>query len=193
MKQPPGFNAELALVEPKGRYGSFVASQAIQLGVYPSQVIQPPDVDYWPLGPWLRPYDPCIYGNFCGPACSGPGEPIDALDRCCKAHDDCYTEKGYFACDCDLQLLNCVAGQTPNILTDGPNATFGALLVSTYFGLQYLLHCPIEVTAKEIAKAWHNPVTTVKKAAADLPNPVTEIGKAWHNPFDTLAKAFGGN
>jgi len=49
------------------------------------------------------------YGRYCGGNKMGPGDPIDALDRCCQAHDDCL---GTFAdwiipfkrkyCDCVL-------------------------------------------------------------------------------------------
>ncbi|MCP3028417.1 phospholipase [Halobacillus sp. A5] len=38
--------------------------------------------------------------NWCGPACSGPGEPVNAVDAACKAHDQCYLYYGdYCACD----------------------------------------------------------------------------------------------
>ncbi|HVE77696.1 MAG TPA: phospholipase A2 family protein [Gemmatimonadaceae bacterium] len=52
---------------------------------------------------------PCMYGRWCGPGCSGPGEPVDNLDRCCLAHDRCYETRGYFACSCDNTFLGCVA------------------------------------------------------------------------------------
>ena len=47
-----------------------------------------------------------VYGNWCG-----PGHPknssqdlpaIDELDKACKQHDLCYSEKGYLNCDCDM-------------------------------------------------------------------------------------------
>lgn len=52
---------------------------------------------------------PCIYGNWCGPGCSGPGDPISPVDACCKAHDLCYDERGYFSKDCDDELIDCLA------------------------------------------------------------------------------------
>jgi hypothetical protein len=194
----PGFTAAASL-ERCSTYVGSGASMHRAKSVQLAQVLQPPDIEYWPLGPWLRPYDPCIYGNYCGPGCSGPGDPIDSVDSCCKEHDDCYTDaktlKQY--CECDQQLLKCMAEQSLNVVTDGPNAVVGATLVSTYFALQYSAFCvlpiPITETAKAIGEAWHNPLTTAKKAVTDLPSPSTEVAKAWHNPFDTIGKAFGGN
>lgn len=52
---------------------------------------------------------PCVYGKWCGPGCSGPGAPVDDVDRCCQAHDRCYSDRGYFACSCNQKLLACVA------------------------------------------------------------------------------------
>jgi hypothetical protein len=50
----------------------------------------------------------CLYGNWCGPGCSGPGPPIDDLDRCCQIHDTCYDARGWGACSCDRDLMGCV-------------------------------------------------------------------------------------
>jgi hypothetical protein len=38
-----------------------------------------------------------MYGNWCGPR-YGSGAPVDALDRCCKEHDDCYNNTSYYRC-----------------------------------------------------------------------------------------------
>lgn len=50
----------------------------------------------------------CLYGNWCGPGCSGPAAPIDGLDACCQTHDQCYITYGWFNCDCDRALMDCV-------------------------------------------------------------------------------------
>jgi hypothetical protein len=39
-----------------------------------------------------------VYGNWCGPR-YGSGVPVDALDRCCKQHDDCYDNASYYRCE----------------------------------------------------------------------------------------------
>ncbi|QHT45220.1 phospholipase [Halobacillus sp. ACCC02827] len=44
----------------------------------------------------------CVFPGYryCGPGCSGPGEPINAVDAACRAHDECYRiKKDYCACD----------------------------------------------------------------------------------------------
>jgi hypothetical protein len=52
---------------------------------------------------------PCIYGNWCGPGCSGPADPINDVDACCQSHDHCYDSLGYFSCTCDANLQECLA------------------------------------------------------------------------------------
>jgi len=44
-----------------------------------------------------------VYGNWCGPW-YGDGEPIDALDAICRAHDQCYDFAGWLDCGCDATL-----------------------------------------------------------------------------------------
>ncbi|MFQ3546012.1 phospholipase [Halobacillus rhizosphaerae] len=48
----------------------------------------------------------CIFPGYkwCGPGCSGPGAPINAVDAACKAHDECYQQYGP-CCYCDQQFL----------------------------------------------------------------------------------------
>lgn len=59
----------------------------------------------------VTPQDNCfIHGNWCGPGCSGPSAPVDATDRCCMYHDKCYETNGYFSCECDWNVLDCLRG-----------------------------------------------------------------------------------
>lgn len=44
------------------------------------------------------------YGNWCGPTNSGPGEPINSLDRACMGHDHCLN-LGRDTCTCDAEFL----------------------------------------------------------------------------------------
>ena len=37
----------------------------------------------------------CFPGyRYCGPGCSGPGAPVNEVDRCCQFHDACYDRFG---------------------------------------------------------------------------------------------------
>ncbi|MEA0551995.1 Parvovirus coat protein VP1-like protein [Lysinibacillus irui] len=45
--------------------------------------------------------------RYCGPGCSGPGEPTNAVDACCKLHDECYTRHGSTR-HCDEQFQRCL-------------------------------------------------------------------------------------
>ncbi|NBJ69465.1 MULTISPECIES: phospholipase [Clostridia] len=48
----------------------------------------------------------CFPGGYrwCGPGCSGPGEPINDIDAICKAHDMCY-RRSRDRCKCDKAFL----------------------------------------------------------------------------------------
>lgn len=49
--------------------------------------------------------NPTNYGNWCGANNSGPGEPINSLDRACMGHDICL-QQGTYVCDCDTRFVN---------------------------------------------------------------------------------------
>ncbi|MFD1928331.1 phospholipase [Sporosarcina siberiensis] len=48
----------------------------------------------------------CVFPgyNWCGPGCSGPDAPINAVDAACKVHDECYRGTGN-RCRCDREFL----------------------------------------------------------------------------------------
>lgn len=50
----------------------------------------------------------CMFPGYrwCGPGCSGPGAPVNAVDAACKAHDECYRRKGISHRVCDQQFMN---------------------------------------------------------------------------------------
>lgn len=49
----------------------------------------------------------CVFPGYryCGPGCSGPGAPVNAVDAACKLHDECYRRFGN-NCYCDQVFLN---------------------------------------------------------------------------------------
>ncbi|WP_248513454.1 phospholipase [Sporosarcina sp. NCCP-2222] len=49
----------------------------------------------------------CVFPGYhwCGPGCSGPGEPVNNVDAACKAHDICY-QSGCRRCECDREFLH---------------------------------------------------------------------------------------
>ncbi|MGY4691595.1 hypothetical protein [Salibacterium sp. K-3] len=77
---------------------------------------------------------PCLYGNWCGPGCSGPEAPISEVDTCCMEHDNCYAEEGYFDCGCDEDILQCLAPYYYQ-------GSEWAILITNYFLEQYDINC----------------------------------------------------
>ncbi|MFC0524892.1 phospholipase [Pontibacillus salicampi] len=59
-----------------------------------------------PTNPSIRPRL-CIFPGYrwCGPGCTGPGAPINAVDAACRAHDLCYRNEGP-SCRCDLLFIH---------------------------------------------------------------------------------------
>lgn len=53
----------------------------------------------------LRDLNPANYGRWCGKNNSGPGNPINSLDRACMGHDHCLNIKRP-VCDCDREFVN---------------------------------------------------------------------------------------
>lgn len=62
-----------------------------------------------------RDLNPTNYGNWCGAKNSGPGEPINSLDRACMGHDHCLNINRP-TCDCDREFidrLRAIRGEYP--------------------------------------------------------------------------------
>lgn len=55
------------------------------------------------------PFSFCLFRGYrwCGPGCSGPGEPINDVDACCKHHDRCLSS-GKSRCQCDREFMDCL-------------------------------------------------------------------------------------
>ena len=53
----------------------------------------------------FRDLNPTNYGRWCGKNNSGPGHPIDSLDRACMGHDQCLNIRRP-VCDCDREFIN---------------------------------------------------------------------------------------
>lgn len=75
-----------------------------------------------------------IWGNWCGPGQSGPASPVDTLDAQCKKHDLCYANRGYFACYCDVQLLENI---NLNYSKMGVKEKAMAVVISAYFSVSF--------------------------------------------------------
>ncbi len=65
----------------------------------------------------------CLPGyRWCGPGCSGPGAPLNAVDACCRAHDKCYQAYGGPNCRCDREFLRCLESRFNPYTKEGRDA-----------------------------------------------------------------------
>ncbi|WP_237458553.1 phospholipase [Pontibacillus yanchengensis] len=90
--------------------------------------------------PYRSPIKPrlCLFPeyNWCGPGCSGPQGPINAVDAACRAHDLCYRSKGP-RCDCDVEFLERLDRLRELRSKEGEHAR----LIYSYMKLQTLFKC----------------------------------------------------
>ena len=65
----------------------------------------------------------CLFPGYrwCGPGCSGPGAPINAVDAACKAHDECFRKYG-LSCECDREFLFRLSQLMNSYTQEGRNA-----------------------------------------------------------------------
>jgi hypothetical protein len=80
----------------------------------------------------------CIFPGYrwCGPGCSGPGAPINAVDAACKAHDECYKRFGP-SCKCDTEFMDRLRPLISPYTQDGRYAKF----MYNYMRFQALFTC----------------------------------------------------
>ncbi|WLD91684.1 phospholipase [Alkalihalobacillus sp. AL-G] len=80
----------------------------------------------------------CIFPGYkwCGPGCSGPGAPINAVDAACKAHDECYERYGP-CCECDQEFLERLRREMNPYSEEGRNAR----LLYKFMKLKMLFTC----------------------------------------------------
>ena len=81
-----------------------------------------------------------IYGNWCGPGNSGPGQPIDAVDGVCYLHDKCYDDNGYFDCACDRDLIARMPAAIANPSTSLKGKAVGAAAMAFFWASPCLCH-----------------------------------------------------
>lgn len=80
----------------------------------------------------------CIFPGYkwCGPGCSGPDKPINDVDACCKAHDECLAMGGS-QCKCDKEFHNCLRPKVNFYSKKG----FIAAIMYFYMKIQILFTC----------------------------------------------------
>ena len=80
----------------------------------------------------------CIFPgyNWCGPGCSGPGAPINAIDNACKEHDICYSLHQN-RCQCDQQFLRRLRPLMNPCTKEGRHARF----LYKYMIIQTFINC----------------------------------------------------
>lgn len=74
--------------------------------------------------------------HWCGPGCSGPGEPINEVDAACKIHDECYRTCGD-KCYCDIELMQLLAP----LLDENSERGRHARLIYRYMKMQSYFTC----------------------------------------------------
>ena len=80
----------------------------------------------------------CIFPgyNWCGPGCSGPGAPVNAVDAACQEHDICYQRTRDY-CYCDTLCIERLSGlQNPNTA-----AARHARIMLNYMRIQRGVNC----------------------------------------------------
>ncbi|MFC5131892.1 phospholipase A2 family protein [Paeniglutamicibacter kerguelensis] len=139
----PGYTATSSLRERSKTTGSLNRRREL-----PPEGLAVPQID-------LR-----LYGNWCGPGHSGPGEPIDAVDEACCRHDTCFREQGYDDCDCNRTAILDLTKAAVSPDTDPGGRTMGLIIA----GLLSAAPCTCSEICGPSSKwpfwdCWDSPVT----------------------------------
>jgi Phospholipase A2 len=81
-----------------------------------------------------------VYGKWCGPGNSGPGAPIDRVDQVCCRHDKCYSNRGYFDCSCDRDLIASMPAAIAHPSTSASGQVAGAGAIAVFTALPCICH-----------------------------------------------------
>ncbi|SDI40432.1 coat protein VP1 [Alteribacillus persepolensis] len=81
----------------------------------------------------------CVFPgyNWCGPGCSGPGAPVNAVDAACKEHDECYRRHGGPSCYCDDMFIRTLYQLQNPYTQEGRHARF----LYQYMRMQMFFMC----------------------------------------------------
>lgn len=82
----------------------------------------------------IQPYALYRYGNYCGPGNSG-GIPINAVDRTCMIHDNCYDSYGWGSCNCDINLISSMSNHITNGSLGAGERAFATAALAYFSGL----------------------------------------------------------
>lgn len=149
----PGFTAEAALCRASGHYRQVPSAPAAAAGLLSlAQLDAPfrsPSSPSGLSGGAVQPVPEAggpnplaggleTYGNWCGPGKSGPGQPIDAVDRVCCQHDKCYSDRGYLACSCERDLISRMPAAIANSNTSAKGKAVGAAAIALFTALPCL-------------------------------------------------------
>lgn len=81
-----------------------------------------------------------VYGNWCGPGHSGPGQPRDSVDRVCCQHDKCYSDRGSLDCSCDRDLIARMPAAIADPNTSPAGKSAGAAAIALFVATPCFCH-----------------------------------------------------
>ena len=106
----------------------------------------------------------CIFPNYryCGPGCSGPGQPYNDVDGCCQAHDRCLEK--HSQCYCDRKFLECLRPKAKLTTSKGRIAT----LMYIYMKVQTVFTCKDQFQIIVIYQKFKHKPTLVQSTSINV-------------------------